>query len=589
MLTDVIVPGPWWNALTYETDDDVQQGARVRVPIGRGARVGFALGAAEKADTAYRIRRVIDVLDGGNALGTDIWALALWAGRSFLCGAGTAIQSLCPRQLLAGEPLPAPVADVNDISNEGFRETHCFDPRDDVRSAFYIEAVRPRGTALVMFPEVSMARSFIASLPDDLKDGALLWPSSGGKKLWDAWLAVRCGSVRLVIGAAGAVQAPFRPELIIVDEESSRAFVPQRPPRISARSLAGKRAALSGAELILGGRMPSSKTFVRSMPKCSVVPEHGRLLFVDIRRSLKGTERGVEGDLPLSLSLLNRTRECLAAGRSALWLLDRRGEAAEVFCAECGHSIKCPRCGGQMRSEDGGNMLRCIMCAHREPLPDRCPGCKGELWQGRRPGLEALAAMAVRLIKGARIVLYDGKSLKTASPSLVLGTRQALALCGKLDIGLAAWLDLDTELRRPDYISRFNAFSMIWESYWRGLRGSDSERIVLIQGRMNGPSWRDTVLRGWERFWRGELSVREELGLPPHGLLARIDLPKGCVRDDMIRSLEEAGLFVMDPGTEDAPLWVTAVSAPELSRALAPQFEIAMSKRGFPVVTLFAE
>ena len=147
-----------------------------------------------------------------------------------------------------------------------------------------------------------------------------------------------------------------------MDDESSPGYIAQRAPRVSARSLAGRRAGYLGSELLLGGRMPSSKTFLRAFPECGVLPDRRSLVFVDVRRSLKTEVQGVDGVLPLTVSLLERTRAVLGRGRYVLWILDRRGEAAEVFCSDCGNPVSCPRCGGVMRAEGRDGGLRCVRC-----------------------------------------------------------------------------------------------------------------------------------------------------------------------------------------------------------------------------------
>ena len=70
--------------------------------------------------------------------------------------------------------------------------------------------------------------------------------------------------------------------------------------------------------------------------------------------------------------------------------------------------------------------------------------------------------MAGRLVPEYPVLLHEGGKAKAPEvPSLLLGTRGALALCDRLDVGLVAWLDLDTELRRPEYSARFRAFNMM--------------------------------------------------------------------------------------------------------------------------------
>ena len=99
-------------------------------------------------------------------------------------------------------------------------------------------------------------------------------------------------------------------------------------------------------------------------------------------------------------------RTVLGEGRNALWILDRRGEAAEVYCSDCGNPVTCPWCGGIMRAEGNGG-LRCVRCGVGEPLERLCSVCRGALWMGRRPGLEALAEIAGRLIRSYPVLPSD--------------------------------------------------------------------------------------------------------------------------------------------------------------------------------------
>jgi primosomal protein N' (replication factor Y) len=211
---------------------------------------------------------------------------------------------------------------------------------------------------------------------------------------------------------------------------------------------------------------------------------------------------------------------------------------------------------------------------------------------GKKPGLEALLPLAEKLMKGREVLLDEPGREYAAGPSLILGTRRLLSLCDSLAVGLVAWLDLDAEARKPDYNARFQAFSMVWESCWRGLslvREQRGERMTLMQVRGSGSSWMNALRLGWGHFWKGELREREKLGLPPYGLLIQLDLPKNEDRKALIDSLERENIIAMDSGEENSPLWVAAKSTGRLRTALARRFEISRSRSGFPVVTVWSE
>ena len=593
---DVIVPGPWWNALTYSFDSFIQPGVRVKVPLGLGERVGFVSGRQSSSGLPERVRQIKEVLDSSNVLGEELWSLALWTGRNFMCGTGQALQMMCPQQLLKGEPLPEATASFK--KSQPFKERTFFSPWDEERLVFYRSLLTCDTKTMVLFPETSAAQDFFSSLSEDVKQKSVLWPSTGGKKLWDVWKKVKAGLFCNVIASPGGVFAPLSFERIIVEGEVSSAYTFQRKPRISARTLAGQRATFLGAELILGGRMPSSKTYLRTRPKCTELPKSSELIFADMKCSFKPKYPGIEGELPLTISLLDRTREVLEAGRHVLWVLDRRGEAGSVFCSDCGYTFVCPKCSSSVRSEDGGKSLCCLNCGHRFPLPSACPSCKSSLLLGRRPGLDALASVVNNIITKypVKVLLKnEEKKLKKDkekhSPSLFLGTRRILSSCDYLKVGLLAWLDLDAESRKMEFGARAQLFEMIWESYWRGRRKNEDGdgRLVLMQTRFPGAMLQKMLSKGWGQFWKFELEERKGLSLPPFNYMLQIELPAGEDRDAFIYDMENAELFVMDPGDIKAPLWITANSTETLGKALAPRFEICCSKRGFPDLTFFTE
>jgi primosomal protein N' (replication factor Y) len=588
----------------------------VKVPLGRGERIGFVKGSdydfsGMPSSAVEKFKNIKEILDETSVLGDELWNLAGWIGKIFLCGMGEALQVICPNPILRGEPfLPCPALPAKDGS---FQEILFYHPLDEERFSYYRQRLSSsEDRILLLFPEAKESAAFFARLPKAVKTSALLWPSTGGKKLWDAWKKTASGGVRIVVGASGAVFAPFSFDEFIVDDESNPAYAFRRAPRLSARSLAGRRALFLKARLVLGGRMPSAKTFLRSRPQCRILPHRKNLVFVDIGRSFKTEVRGIEGQIPVTGALIEHTRTTLSRGRHVFWIMDRKGQAGEVCCSDCGDTLYCPRCGSVMRTESTksemeksgstrsagsqNTILRCVRCGLREALPIQCPTCRGTLLLGKKPGLEELFPLAMRYVKGYDILSDAGQ--KPTGPSLILGTRKLLSLCASLDVGLVAWLDLDAEARKVEYNARFQTFSMIWESCWRGLRRDEQEgeRMVLMQTRSPESSWQRSLWLGWEHFWKRELRERKQLNLPPYGLLVQIDLPenkknggRNADKNSLVRLLEKANLSAMDAGDEKSPLWVATKSTDRLGTALTPRFEIAHSRLDFPVVTVWTE
>ena len=580
MLLDVIVPGPWWNAFTYNFNNNnlnLKSGSRVRIPFGNGGRVGFICGVNSSQQNNFEIKDIIEPIDENNILQFGLWELALWLGRTYLCGAGMALKAILPSQILTGEKFNFNL-NINNL-NKNFCERNFFDSHEYSRLDFYTEMLRRPLKNLILFPENNSANKFFKNLPDDLKDVSILWPSVGGKKLWDAWREIYSGNFKNVIAPPGGVFAPFDFDCVIVEDEASEGYLSRRTPVFSARSIAGKRALDLKAELILGGSVPSAKTFLRG----NINYKNNKnldLIFVDINRSLKVEERGIEGVLPVTVSMLERTRGELRAGHNVLWLLDRKGGAAEVFCLHCGKAVKCSKCGSIMRSEHDGKFLRCSHCNNVQEMFNKCPECGGEILSGKRPGLEVLCNAANRLIKDYKIIIHDANkkfNLKDfTQPALILGTRGALSLCSELDISLIAWLDLDAELRRSDYNARWRVFSMIWQSCRRGL-SQEQIRKVLIQTRRENLKLSLNNLN-WEKFWRSELETRRDLDLPPFNLLIKLNCSNKLKRESLISKLNEAGVIAMDLSDDlninNGTLLISAPSVKNIYKILEPYFNL---------------
>lgn len=593
-LIEVLVPGPWWNSLTYESTGEIPQGARVRVPVGRGKRTGFVLACRDTTDVPpgpYRIRQIDSVLDEGNLVGEELWALSGWMASRFLYSRGQILETMLPSSFLKGTESfdwascpgssPAPSA--------GETRT-VYSPLDDTRRGFYLEMITAaEGKALVLFPEQRQARDFWESLPGPLRDTLPLWPVSKGRKKIELWKAARRGEVRGFVGSPAALFAPLlSPLLVIVEGESCGAMESQSSPFFNCRSVAAMRARFWGAILTLGGYMPSSRVYRNHGLKCSAKPGD-RLTFIDTRRTPAVSFAGIRGGLPVSQPLLEKTLRTLEHDEVALWLLDRKGYAGEVVCGECGHRLTCSGCEGPLRWDRAGDRMVCVHCRTEKPVPERCPVCKGFLLEGNRPGLEALADVARGLL-GNRFPLRiwtpgsgkgKPKQLPDGREGLVLGSRGSLSLCDRGKVGLIAWLDADAETRSPLYDARFQAFRMIWESLWRG--NLPLERQVLVQSRNPGKDWQLGLKAGWDHFWNRELREREELGLPPYSALVRIRSGNSQLAR-LRKGLEDQGLSVLDPLEGGDELWLQESRMARIFRALSPFMEIGKPLGDFPLL-----
>ena len=580
MLVDVSIPERGINSLAYEADSELEEGARVIVSIKETRYTGLILGESQTKLPPYvKVKPVEGIIDDKRVIDSDIWELAKWAGKFSMCGMSKALRASLPHQFLTGEKLlPPPKVE----SPAKFTERNFFNPFDRERVNFFVSELDSDLRTLILFPRKEDAKSFFMNLPESLKAESLLWIYES-PEFFEMWKMIQSRKFRVVIAPPGGVFAPLVPQKIIVEDEASPSHVIPYTLNFSARSLAGQRALILGAELILSGRIPSLKTYRRTKPREIIRPERKNVIITDIKFSRKEKTPGIEGNIQLTYSLTSRTHKELAEGHNVLWILNRTGESSEVFCSNCGESVKCPKCGGIMQARNNGDILKCKRCGTIRELPRICEKCGYHLLVGKRPGIEALAKIAGKYFRDVHIYT-EGVKISDLH-GLILSTSKGLGLLGEIDPSLVAWLDLDSELWRLNHDNRFNVYKAISDSYWRG-RIRDSTRKVLFQTRRKGMILANFFVRGWEKFLPCELRERKEFMLPPYGYVVDVECGDRKLRNDIIDSLMDAGLFVMDPGYASKMFYVNSESLEAVIKSLEPENFIRGTKTQFLNVTV---
>jgi primosomal protein N' (replication factor Y) len=624
----VVLAGPWWNSLTYLAPERYPEGVRVRVPVGNGTRVGLVLGESAEAGYGGELKEITEAIDGRPLLPPFAMPLIRWFSETYLCGIGTAMKTLLPASFLQGcapDPERVPVPRESAPKKDDACDRFIYEPIDSVRFERYAEILSDGLPSLICFPLYDAAKAFAAFLGGS----AFLYPRSGAEAEWRAWNQLSKGS-GIAVGGQTAAVAPL-PGLarIIVEDESNNAWRTLRPPLFNVRSLMAKRARIEEASLVLGGRMPSSRAYMTqkaaSTSGDSQKPSSGHcgkknFLFVDLRLAYSPSVKGVQDSLAVSEPLVRETEAAIGRGSWAIWILDRKGYAGEIICCECGISLRCAKCGGAMRWEAASDRLSCVACGARERVPMSCPACSGRLLTARRPGLEALLPLAKSALSCQVLSLSDGESSSIhvalkSGPGLVIGTRAALSLCDKADVGLVGWIDADGEARSQEYDARARAFGLIWESRWRGMMKSPHERRVLLQTRRPGKDWQTGLAAdgpnkpGWTFFWQGELSERREFLMPPFVSLVKIEAGAGDAKilaekfdearfeywladaNDQhdpknLPKSQDASESPRKPNASRATIWLRTNNLSALRRVLSPFFSIQRAKRGYPSITI---
>ena len=593
----VLVPTPAYSRLTgpltYETEEDVQVGCLVRVPLGQRDTLGLVWHQApEQPQTSSpTLKPIHSVLHGIPPLSANWLKLIDFAAHYYQRSAGefamacwppslrdmTALQferklsRLKPLASVSSEKALAPFLTPEQTQvlaqlaqhggpfllhgNTGSGKTEVY-----LRRAALVLEESTQAQVLLLVPEINLTPQLEARVRQrfaHLGDTAIVAMHSAmtpAQRL-NSWLAAHLGTARIVLGTRLAVLASMpHLKLIVVDEEHDPSYKQQEGARYSARDLAVYRGQLEGAQVLLGSATPSLESWHHSRAAVAgqPVPRYQRLSM---------PSRVGDGALPLlrrvdmnnqprktliSAPLLAAMRERLGRQEQVLVLLNRRGYAPVLHCAECGWKSECPHCSAYRVFHKGDRTLRCHHCSLTQAVPRACPGCGNQdiavLGHGTEKVEELLAEMLADLqrpdgspLRVARIdadsTRLKGELVKQLAQvhdgevDVLVGTQMVAKGHDFRRVSLVAALNPDGALFSADFRAPERLFSLLLQA--AGRAGRDAQLGAAQACEMwvqtfhpTHPVFEFLKRHDFAGFAAQQLQEREQAGLPPFSFQA---------------------------------------------------------------------
>ena len=647
----VAVPTPAHSGLgeplTYRAEAPLPPGSIVRVPLGAREVLGVVWGeaAAPEAALAAQVRPIAGSFDGLAPLGDDWRQLIAFTARYYQRALGEVALAALPPQLrtLSGTQMArrlkrqrdaAPDAAAFAIENEAltadqaravarieqeagpfllFGTTGSGKTEVYMRAAARVLAAEPDAQVLVLVPEINLTPQllarFAARFGAGLGDSAVVALHSGltpAQRL-AAWLAAHSGRARIVLGTRVAVLASLPGlRLIVVDEEHDPSYKQQEGARYSARDLALYRGKLSGAKVILGSATPSLESWHASTPAPDGPGRYQRLAMprrvgtaegadplaglprvrrVDMSRQPKGTL--------IAPPLLAAIGERVARGEQTLLLLNRRGWAPVLHCADCGWKSECPHCSAYRVFHKIDRTLRCHHCGFTQRVPRACPACGnldiGTLGRGTEQLEERLGELLTEVCRPdgtpARIARIDADSTRgkgqleaslaqvhAGAVDVLVGTQMIAKGHDFRRVTLVAAINPDAALFSSDFRAPERLFALLMQSAGRAGRdaaqSAASEMWVQTQHAQH-PLFAALKAHDYPGFAAAQLAERAQAGLPPftHLALLRADARSQDAAQGFLAAFAQLAQqrLAADPALADAlaPIsWYPAVPLP---------------------------
>ena len=575
--------------LTYVTELPASVGQLVRVPFGNREVLGVVWGVhttAPQTLSSHTLRQVIAVLEAVAPLSAHWLQLVQFTAHYYQRSLGEVAMAALPPQLrdltpvqlarrfkkqaTAPEtlatalqspwPLSEQQAEVLSQMAEASGPFLLHGATGSGKTEVYLQAVArclaedPHAQALMMVPEINLTPQLEARVKARFGDTGVVSMHSGmtGPQRLKSWLAAHQGSARIVLGTRMSIFASM-PHLkwIVVDEEHDASYKQQEGARYSARDLAIYRARLEGAKVILGSATPSLESWHHSRPAA----EGGRYVRLPMPARIGA------GQLPfvrrvdmnhqprktvLSAPLMAAIQERVAKGEQSMLLLNRRGYAPVLHCADCDWKSECAHCSAFRVFHKIDRTLRCHHCGFTERVPRACPACGNAdiapMGRGTEQLEEHLAELLVDVKRPngdpVKVMRIDADSTKlkgsleaqlagvhSGEVDVLVGTQMIAKGHDFRRITLVAAVNPDGALFSSDFRAPERLFALLMQAGGRAGRDaaqSASSEMWVQTFHPSHPLFEALKKHDYPAFAEQQLKERLEAGLPPSSYQALI-------------------------------------------------------------------
>jgi primosomal protein N' (replication factor Y) (superfamily II helicase) len=592
MTTARALHGPFDYLLPEELREGVEVGSMLVVPFGRRQILGVVTGLADRSEVSEeKLLAPLRALELG--VPVDLVALAEWLADEYcstlsralglvlppaatrrLSGRKRRVAPARPEHIQVGSRMPDPppltaeqdhaLRELRGALGTGAHTRLLAGITGSGKTEVYLriaaEALERGHGAIVLVPEIALTPQIVARFLERFGDTiAVLHSRLTVAQRREEWRRLRVGEARVCVGPRSAVFAPIeRLGLIVIDEEHDASYKHEGDPRYDARTVAVRRAADSGALLVLGSATPrpesvhaaarSDKTAAstETPARADVLSDADGILRLSSRVDGRPLPKVAVLDMrdqapglhPLTAQALADVR---ASRGKAIVLLNRRGWSNFLTCRSCGRVWSCPQCDVALVLHRAEGRVACHHCGHREPAPRRCECGSGSVARHGAGTERVQHDLASTLDDGDFPVFRldadtageaNGSSgvgellarFQQAPAGVLIGTQMVAKGHDFPDVTLGVVLDADATLRFPDFRAEERTFALVTQLAGRVGRGKSCPpaRVLVQTIAPDARSILHAATHDSDGFLAGELQRREALSYPPFSSLVRV-------------------------------------------------------------------
>ncbi|MEK7747069.1 MAG: primosomal protein N', partial [Elusimicrobiota bacterium] len=383
---------------------------------------------------------------------------------------------------------------------------------------------------------------FSASLPGAPGSVALWHSRLSERERREAWLGLRSGRVRVVVGARSACLLPFRDlRLAVMDEEQDESFKQDgQSPFYHARDVVLERAASFGATVVLGSATPSVDTYARARSgEYRLIEMPQRVSSRTQAPVVRILDRSSVPSRCITPGLLEAVKARLERREQVILLVNRRGFSNFIVCRRCAWVARCAVCQVAFihhHPSGGSPSLLCHHCGRRAEVPASCGRCAQGPVAFAGAGTQRVVSEIKSLLPGVRVLRLDRDTASSSTSEdhgayrrflngeadILVGTKLVAKGFHFPRVTLVGIVDADTMLQMPDFRSAERTVQLLVQAAGRAGR-ADMPGEVLLQTSQPTHYAIQAAARGdYSGFSLEELGHRATFRYPPASTLVRI-------------------------------------------------------------------
>ncbi|MFW5987907.1 MAG: replication restart helicase PriA [bacterium] len=400
---------------------------------------------------------------------------------------------------------------------------------------FLEKLIKENKNVILLVPEIEKDSVFLEQLNNYFKDNIAFLHSQLSKgELFDQWLQIKKGKIKLAVGARSAIFAPFSQlDAVIIMEENNESYKGQEHPLYHARQIAAKRLKRDNSILILESPVPSLESkyhaFLGEYEEIEFAAEKNKRQqqLVDMKKEV---EKGNLSDL--SQILQSEIRIQLAKNKKVILFLNRRGSANYLICRKCGNVIKCDNCDISLNYHKKEQKLICHYCGLKKEVPDKCPECGSAFISRAGVGTEKIIEELRDLYPKAEIVRVDSDlkekdlkerllAFKKGEIDILVGTSILIKNQFYDKLNFLGVVSADTALNNSDFRAAENNYFLL-NQLKSLLLNSEKSKFFLQSYEPEHYSIQEVLKTEEDDFYQKESEIRKNRNYPPFCRLINI-------------------------------------------------------------------